>query len=49
VEIQDRYTQSLLSTLSGHIPPFWSGILKASLAFEAGIKIEVRNDCSTRF
>ena len=34
--------------LSGHVSPFWRGVLNVSKAIASGIKIEVGNGCSTR-
>jgi len=39
----------LQNTLSGHVSSFWRGVLKASMAFTSGIKIEVRDGCSIKF
>jgi len=35
-----RRPHDLQNTLSGHISPFWRGVLKASMAFASDIKLK---------
>ena len=41
INYKRRRPHDLHHALSGHVSPFWRGVLKASIAFESGIKIGV--------